>query len=164
MRISVAFQNVYKSQLFSPFFSFSLPHNELTSKPALIKRIFNISVLAWFGQILLRVLENISYCHSRCWFCSFPFSRQWVVKAREHAALAAVTHQGKTSLVVQWFRISLPIQGTRVRSLVSEDAACHGVTKPVHHNYWACALEPGSRNCWAHMLQLNEVWFSCTAV
>ena len=24
---------------------------------------------------------------------------------------------------------------------------------PVHHNYWACALEPGGRNCWAHMLQ-----------
>ncbi|XP_061062461.1 tetraspanin-8 isoform X3 [Eubalaena glacialis] len=26
-------------------------------------------------------------------------------------------------------------QGTQVRSLVQEDATCHGATKPVHHNY-----------------------------
>ena len=33
---------------------------------------------------------------------------------------------------------------------------CHiyGATKPVHHDYWACALEPGNRNYWAHLLQL----------
>ena len=23
----------------------------------------------------------------------------------------------------------------------------------MRHNYWACALEPGSRNCWAHTPQ-----------
>ena len=36
-------------------------------------------------------------------------------------------------------RICLPMQGTRVRSLVQEDPTCRGATKPVHHNYWACA-------------------------
>ena len=46
------------------------------------------------------------------------------------------------------------MQGTRVRALVWEDPTCHGATKPVHHNYWACALEPASHNYWAHMLQL----------
>ena len=40
-----------------------------------------------------------------------------------------------TSLVVQWLRIRLPIQGTRVQSLVQEDPTCRGATKPVHHNY-----------------------------
>ena len=25
-------------------------------------------------------------------------------------------------------------------------------TKPVHYNYWACALEPGSYSCWARVL------------
>ena len=40
-----------------------------------------------------------------------------------------------TSLVAQWIRIRLPIQGTRVRALVREDPTCHGATKPVHHNY-----------------------------
>ena len=36
-----------------------------------------------------------------------------------------------TSLVVQWLRIHLPMQGTWVRSLVQEDSTCHGATKPV---------------------------------
>ena len=39
-----------------------------------------------------------------------------------------------TSLVVQWLRIHLPMQGTRVRSLVWEDLTCHGATKPMRHN------------------------------
>ena len=40
-----------------------------------------------------------------------------------------------TSLVVQWLRIHLPMQGTRVRSLVWEDPTCRGAAKPVRHNY-----------------------------
>ena len=39
------------------------------------------------------------------------------------------------SLVAQWLRIHLPMQGTRVRALVQEDPTCHGATKPMHHNY-----------------------------
>ena len=45
------------------------------------------------------------------------------------------TCQLGTSLVVQWLRIHLPMQGTQVRSLVQEDPTCCGATKPVHHNY-----------------------------
>ena len=59
-----------------------------------------------------------------------------------------------TSLVVQWWRICLPMQGTRVRALVWEDPTCCGATKPVRHSYWACALEPVSHNYWARMPQL----------
>ena len=59
-----------------------------------------------------------------------------------------------TSLVAQWLRIHLPVQGTRVRALVREDPTCCGATKPVRHNYWACALEPTSHNYWACMPQL----------
>ena len=47
-----------------------------------------------------------------------------------------------TSLVVQWIRICLPMQGTWVWSLVWEDSTCHRITKPVHHNYWASVLQP----------------------
>ena len=46
------------------------------------------------------------------------------------------------------------MQGTRVRALVQEDPTCHGATKPVRHNNWACALEPTSHNNWARVLQL----------
>ena len=41
------------------------------------------------------------------------------------------------SLVAQWLRIRLPMQGTRVRALVREDPTCRGATKPMRHNYWA---------------------------
>ena len=59
-----------------------------------------------------------------------------------------------TSLVAQWIRICLPMQGTRVRSLVWEDPACHGASKSMCHNYWVCALEPVSHNYSARVPQL----------
>ena len=53
---------------------------------------------------------------------------------------------GKTSLVVQWIRIHLPMQWTQIWTLVPEDSTPHGATKSVSHNYWAhmpraCALK-----------------------
>ena len=43
--------------------------------------------------------------------------------------------QTGTSLVVQWLRIHLPMQGTWVRALVQKDPTCCRATKPVRHNY-----------------------------
>ena len=40
----------------------------------------------------------------------------------------------EASLVAQWLRICLPMQGTRVRALVWEDPTCRGATGPVNHN------------------------------
>ena len=37
---------------------------------------------------------------------------------------------GGTSLVAQWLRIHLPMQGTRVRSLVREDPTCREQLSP----------------------------------
>ena len=45
-----------------------------------------------------------------------------------------------TSLVAQWLKIRLPMQGTWVWALVRKDPTCRGATRPLHHNYWACAL------------------------
>ena len=39
------------------------------------------------------------------------------------------------SLVAQWLRIRLPMQGTRVRALVWEHPTCRGATKPVRHKH-----------------------------
>ena len=39
------------------------------------------------------------------------------------------------SLVAQWLRICLLMQGTRVRALVWEDPTCRRATGPVSHNY-----------------------------
>ena len=46
-----------------------------------------------------------------------------------------------TSLVVQWLRIYLPTQETRVWAPVQEDPMCLGATKPICCNYWAHALQ-----------------------
>ena len=39
------------------------------------------------------------------------------------------------SLVAQWLRICLLMQGTRVRALVWKDPTCCEATRPVSHNY-----------------------------
>ena len=44
-------------------------------------------------------------------------------------------NQSWASLVAQWLRIHLPMQGTWVRSLAREDPPCLGETKPMCHNY-----------------------------
>ena len=41
----------------------------------------------------------------------------------------------RASLVAQWLRICLPMQGTLVQSLAREDPTCCKATKPVRHNY-----------------------------
>ena len=46
------------------------------------------------------------------------------------------------------------MQGMQVQALVREDPTCRRATKPVHHNYWAWALEPTSHNYLAHVPQL----------
>ena len=51
--------------------------------------------------------------------CSVVIQKQWMpvwLEQRER--------EGRTSLVVQWLRIRLPMQGAWVRSLVQEDPTC----------------------------------------
>ena len=43
--------------------------------------------------------------------------------------------RSRASLVAQWLRILLPVQGTRVRALVQEDPTCRRAAGPVRHNY-----------------------------
>ena len=41
----------------------------------------------------------------------------------------------RASLVAQWLRVCLPMQGTRVRALVWEDPTCRRAARPVSHDY-----------------------------
>ena len=63
-------------------------------------------------------------------------SESW---SRRLGALFAFKSPHRASLVAQWLRICLPMQGTRVWALVREDPTCRGATRPVSHNNWACA-------------------------
>ena len=46
--------------------------------------------------------------------------------------------------------------GTQFQSLIWEDPSCRRAKKCVHHNCWACTLEPGNHNYWAHLSQLPK--------
>ena len=63
----------------------------------------------------------------------FMFSQKWNIDF-------STSREGNkrntgASLVAQWLRIRLPVQGTRVQALVREDPTGRGATKPVCHNY-----------------------------
>ena len=90
--------------------------------------------------------SHMMLCYSHCYAPRFLFRTEQYIIYQEHSFGA--------SLVAQWWGFRLPMQGTRVRALVREDPTCCGATKPMRHNYWACALEPVSHNYWAHMPQL----------
>ena len=49
-----------------------------------------------------------------------------------------------TSLVVQWLRIRLPMQGKQVPSLVREEPTCQGSTKPLVQQLLSTAPARGS--------------------
>ena len=52
-----------------------------------------------------------------------------------HLRVVARRDGHRASLVAQWLRLCLPMQGTQVRALVREDLTCRGATKPVRRNY-----------------------------
>ena len=96
--------------------------------------------------LLCEDLQKLTYM-SAYWLVNF-------MNCQSHWALRFLKLRTKSSLVAQWLRNRLPMQRTRVKALVWEDPACCGTTKPVRHNYWACALEPVSHNYWARTPQL----------
>ena len=119
----------------------------------------NLGLALTHTLLISRYLLGTSWLHAcgRCWLCP------WLLpitlchtgsKGAEHFLFRKVL--SRASLVAQWLRIRLPMQGTQVRALVREDPTCRGATKPVRHNYWACALEPASHNYWAHVPQLQK--------
>ena len=68
----------------------------------------------------------------------FPCHQITLSKHRHNHGIPLIKkEQKRASLVGPWLRIHLPMQGTQVPSLVWEDPACCGATKPVHHNSWA---------------------------
>ena len=69
-------------------------------------------------------------------------SEEWISDLEDRMVEFTAAEQNKekrmrASLVAQWLRICLLMQGTRVRALVLvwEDPTCHGATKSVRHNY-----------------------------
>ena len=79
----------------------------------------------------------------------------WVVQVTTNF-VQVQEETGGASLVVQWWRLHLPVQETWVQSLILEGPTCLRAMRPMRHNYWAWALELGNHNCWAHVPQLQK--------
>ena len=101
---------------------------------------------AWLGVPSMNMMQRSQQILSqkeRCCFniCGFCWRGHSVQDSWLWTKLTKVlfSSQGLASLVVQWLRLCLPMQGTRVRALVWEDPTYRGATRPVSHNYWACA-------------------------
>ena len=96
------------------------------------------------GQLSLLLFTQISLPTSR-----FGWTIPWSVflEGREYTSRVLVPWtkcrmqrmlskmNSGASLVAQWLRVCLLMQGTRVRALVWEDPTCHGAAGPVSHNY-----------------------------
>ena len=69
------------------------------------------------------------------WSCDS--SNQWYVTDISFVSFQKVVLKGRegASLVAQWLRVRLPVQGTRAQALVQEDPVCSGATEPVRHSY-----------------------------
>ena len=83
-------------------------------------------------------------------------SKEYFITCKNHEKPVFINNLFRTSLVAQWLRICLPMQGTRIQSLVWEDPTGRRATKPGCHDYWVCALEPTGHNCWAHTAQVLQ--------
>ena len=71
------------------------------------------------------------------WFQSEPcdFLSPLAYINQDFCQFKEIKTQLRASLVAQWLRVCLLMQGTRVRALVWEDPTCRGAAGPVSHNY-----------------------------
>ena len=134
----------------------ALPHAAFLPNVRLwsLFRAFFTSLSSRVGRA---VTDNTLFISWKFW--PFEMKQYWRELVWQHVGKKGVwitkpRKRERASVVVQWLRIRLPMQGTRVRALVWEDPTCRGATKPMRHNYWACALETASHNYWAREPQL----------
>ena len=81
-------------------------------------------------MMMMGLQQNISY------LLPCVFNYPYTVPLRKHNLKCNLSW---ASLVAQWLRVCLPMQGTWVRALVWEDPTCRRATGPVSHNCWASA-------------------------
>ena len=107
-----------------------------------------------FIQVNLKLLER------RDWYTVELQEALWFTyerEARDKSSLLQFIQENVWGL--PWWlsgkESAWPVQAVWVWSLMQEDPTCCGATKPMHRNYWACALEATCCKCWSpHTLEL----------
>ena len=103
---------------------------------------FHYSALSFWTHGTSRLNSLFSKHVYTCCIVSFHVSTRKVGQAKAWRFFGPnlrLRIRWRASLVVQWLRVHLLMQGTRVRALVWEDPTCRRATRPVSHSYWAYA-------------------------
>ena len=69
------------------------------------------------------------------WYLFCEFESWFNIKKESDVIHHTKIIKNRTSLVIHWLRIHLPMQGTRFQSPVQEDSTYRGAAKLVHHSY-----------------------------
>ena len=100
----------------------------------------------------------------------------WELQSRAHRAGTGwpvlKSYSVGTSLLVQWIRIRLPMQGTWVQSLVQEDSTCNEqlspgttTTEPASHKYSAYVPQQArAPRAWAPQQEKPPQWEALCAI
>ena len=127
----------------------------------------NILWVFWFSTgfpliyFMLQVILLPSLVLSSCFafLLGFCFVYFFVVTSWSNSTLKRVTTGA--SLVIQWLKICLAIQGTSVQSLIQEDPTYCGATEPMGHKLWAGTLETTGYNYWAQRATTTKGCATC---
>ena len=109
----------------------------LKKNKSTVEQLIQYSLITFFLQKIWRCVSFVAcipYC--QLVFIDIPYAQS---TSQNYCVLILRNTGSRASLVAQWLRICLPMQGTRVWALVWEDPTCRGATRPMSHNYWACA-------------------------
>ena len=148
-------QGIFLTQGLNP----GLPHcRQILSHPSRTRRSGN-----WFSHSLYKGENYIPYsilvkarqCGADLVDLCIPNAPWWGQVLNKNALSKRSGPRLDTGLEIpetglpRWYsglRVRLPMSGTWVQSLVQEDSTRPGAAKPVHHNCWAYALEPGTHS------------------
>ena len=137
-----------QNSFFFPWYTLVVLLNRLLYIPLTVK-------LKLLGSIFYHTNNSSSLLFSSLRRCNLPvtsfhpfkheFHTWWPHSQRMNTDVNCGTgyDNDKTSLVIQWLRIHLVMQGTPVWSLVPEDSTYHGTTKSMHTTTEVCV----SRSC-----------------
>ena len=93
-----------------------------------LQNIFFFPLIFFFFVFFRSLVPHILGITDTCFHLGVCFTSNLLIMSRIKKYIIGA------SLVAQWLRICLLMQGTRVRALVWEDPTCHGATGPVSHN------------------------------
>ena len=100
--------------------------------------VASFSLLGIRMSSFVRLLEVGQGCQrKKNWTWEF----RWVIDnyccRTNYPQIQQFKNTSSTSLVVQWLRSHLPMQGTQIWSLVQGDSICRGATKPAGYSHWS---------------------------